>query len=93
MDAERMMMQKRIDNLIEQIQLLKRQKKALMKDFEEYRTRNIQQTSGVYACDLCKHGGDPYRDEVGKKCPKGCDGLTGWKWRGLCKENGGTDDA
>lgn len=72
---------------------MKRERDALMEDFDKYRIRNIQQTSGVYACDLCKYGGDPYRDEVGKKCPKGCDGMTKWKWRGLCAENGGTEDA
>lgn len=113
MDAEKLAMQRRIDNLQKHIDRLhgalneserknakltveleavKRERDALMEDFKKYRIRNIQQTSGVYACDLCKYGGDPYRDEVGEKCPKGCDGLTKWEWRGLCKENGGIEN-
>ena len=92
MDAEKMMMQREIDNLRWLLDRVERERDALMEDFEKYRIRNIQQTSGVYACDLCKYGGDPYRDEVGKKCPKGCDGLTKWEWRGLCKENGGAEE-
>ena len=81
-----------IQQLEDELAAVKRERDALMEDFDKYRIRNIQQTSGVYACDLCKYGGDPYRDDVGKKCPKGCDGMTKWKWRGMCVENGGIID-
>lgn len=57
---------------------------ALKKDFDAYRERNIKKESGVFACDMCKYGGDPYRDEAaGVNCPAGCDGVSHWVWRGV----------
>ncbi len=69
MDAEKMMMQRRIDNLIEQIELLKRQRDALLKTIDvEYIARLEEKAIKL-------------------------DMLEETLKRGLCKENGGAEDA
>lgn len=69
---------------------LKRERDAALADFKCYRDRNIKREYGVYACDMCKHGGDPYDERTFEKpCPKGCEGYKHWEWRGPCEENRG----
>ena len=67
------------------IEQLEAERDALKADFKLYRERNIKGECGVYACDLCKHGG---RYDVWEeiKCPKGCMGVKHWEWRGVQKE-------
>lgn len=77
MDAEKMMMQRRIDNLMEQIQLLKRQREAALVDLAKARD----------CCHFCKH--DAVYTNVCDECKHG----SNFEWRGLCKDNGGVEDA
>ena len=67
------------------IRQLEAERDALAADFKLYRERNIKQECGVYACDLCKHGGK-YEEWEEIKCPKGCMGIKNWEWRGVQKE-------
>lgn len=67
------------------IQQLEAERDAAMADFKLYRERNIKGECGVYACDLCKHGGK-YEEWEEIKCPKGCMGIKNWEWRGVQKE-------
>ena len=69
----------------EYIRQLEAERDALAADFKLYRERNIKQECGVYACDLCKHGGK-YEEWEEIKCPKGCMGIKNWEWRGVQKE-------
>lgn len=64
------------------IQQLERERDALLADFKLYRERNITRTSGVFACDLCKHGGK-YEEIEELTCPEGCDGMKHFQWRGV----------
>lgn len=67
------------------IQQLEAERDALAADFKLYRERNIKQECGVYACDLCKHGGK-YEEWEEIKCQKGCMGIKNWEWRGVQKD-------
>lgn len=82
MDYEKAAMQRRIDNLIEQLELVKRQRDAAIMDLEN-----------ASRCESCKY----YLVSARKEpcCDCGCiiDGLTEkWEWRGLCESNGGAED-
>ena len=63
------------------------EKDALEADFKLYRERNIMRTCGVYACDLCGYVGD-FQNHLPQNihCPKGCDGMSHFKWRGVQKK-------
>lgn len=82
MDAEKMMMQRRIDNLIERLEMVKQQRDAALWDMQLLTITNE-------FCRICKHF-DPDEDV--------CSHVTSWddkcfEWRGLVKENGGVEDA
>ncbi len=78
------------DNALAYIQQLERERDALLADFKLYRERNITRTSGVFACDLCKHGGNYMEiDEI--NCPEGCDGMKHFQWRGVKEEKTNED--
>lgn len=89
MDAERMMMQKQIDNLRERLEIVKRQRDAAIADV-------------LKDCDTCKHNVKDIECsfcdccifvESDKKPCCSCHDLDRWEWRGLTYENGGkTDD-
>ena len=83
----------RIDELASEAERLtaerddwKRRAEAAEKDMLTYIDRNIKGTSGKFACDLCKYRG-LYEKMEKIKCPKGCDGINKWKWRGPGAEN------
>ena len=82
MDAEKLMMQRRIDNLIEQLETVKRERDGLMHDLKF-----------VSKCKACKHCNLAIDQHPCNKCEV-CD--NGWvvyfEWRGLCAENGGLPD-
>lgn len=94
-DTERMMMQRRIDNLIEQLEIVKRERDALLEELKYH---------SDFSCACCKHGTtfDGYCADSGlytcKTCTydcvcKKCDaGLNMWEWRGV-QGNGGAEDA
>jgi hypothetical protein len=69
------------------VKQLEAERDAAVDDFKLYRERNIKGECGVYACDLCKHGGK-YEEWEEIKCPKGCMGIENWEWRGVQKEDG-----
>ena len=78
MDAEKKMMQRRIDNLCEQLEIVKRQRDALMYDMQLLAITNE-------FCSICKHC-NPDEDV--------CSHVTAWDekcfaWRGVCESNGG----
>ena len=79
MDTEKLMMQKRIDNLCEQLELVKRQRDAAIAALDEIRH-----------CDCCKH----YKKKGSEEPCYSCDMLrkTNYEWRRLCEENGGAED-
>lgn len=77
MNAEKLAMQKRIDNLCEQLELVKRQMDALMFDFKGY----VKKPKKV--CRLCGNRNKPICNM--------CEGCDVFEWRGLCKENGGVE--
>ena len=66
-DAERLMMQKRIDNLMEQLELVKRQRDAAIADLSDARN----------CCKFCKH--DAFYMSVCDECKHG----SNFEWRGL----------
>lgn len=83
MDAERIMLLRKIDNLTERLEVVTRERNALMWDMEHGER-----------CQACVHtgtkpGAEPcatcWRVPVGEK--------DRFVWRGLCKENGGVEDA
>jgi hypothetical protein len=93
MDAEKLMMQKRIDNLSEmlekyqdaivpslreRIEKLERERDALMFDFKGYVRRPKK------VCLRCKNRNKPICNM--------CEGCDLFEWRGLCKENGGVEE-
>ncbi len=70
---------------------------AFESDVREYlKNILIDKSQGHYACYLCKRWEDPYTGkrytEKRQKCPQDCNGANKWKWRGLCEDNGGTDN-
>lgn len=73
------------DDAVKYIQQLEAERDAALADFKLYLKRNIKGECGVYACDLCKHGGR-YEDWDEIKCPTGCTGVSHWQWRGAQKE-------
>lgn len=80
MDAEKMMMQKRIDNLCEQLEIVKRERDALRDGFKT-----------ELGCSVCKHFDDD-TEYVSNEC-LGCGkNKCNWEYSGLCKENGGATD-
>lgn len=58
MDAEKMMMQKRIDNLCERLEQVKRERDAAIADLAKARNCNLCEHDALYTsvCDECKHG-------------------------------------
>lgn len=78
---------KLVNQLADALETALDEKDALEADFKLYRERNIKQSSGVYACDLCEHGGDLYARIEDAECPAGCDGMNRWKWRGAQKKS------
>jgi hypothetical protein len=64
---------------------------AAKRDMRTYIERNVLETSGKYACDLCANGGD-FDDWSGKECPEGCNGISNWQWRGPANTKGGQGD-
>ena len=83
MDYEKAAMQRRIDNLMEQLELVKRQRDAAINDLR-CNTR----------CTACKNNSNILT--MGEPC-KSCRKLPAtsadaWEWRGLCKENGGVEE-
>lgn len=78
MDAEKKMMQRRIDNLCEQLEIVKRQRDALLRDlyFECY--------DSPHACYVCKYGQNGVA-----QCQRDLDEDDCFVWRGVCAENGG----
>lgn len=86
MDAEKMMMQRRIDNLMEQLELVKRERDSLWHDFISLAC------DGLSTCSLCKHFlADmticEHTEEIGAEDIGDC-----FEWRSLCKENGGVEE-
>lgn len=76
MDAEKMMMQRRIDNLCEQLEIVKRERDASVEMM-----RSIES-----CCIFCKHlNKRSYRCESNAKADGSC-----WEWRGV-QENGGIE--
>lgn len=76
MDAEKMMMQRRIDNLMEQLELVKRQRDALHYDMQLLALTDM--------CEICK-----YNKHDGMECERTADKC--FAWREICKENGGIE--
>lgn len=80
MDAEKMMMQREIDNLRWLLDRVERERDAAIKDIPR-------------ACGYCKHYAHKKTHECHSKTP--CANISGvntaWEWRGLCKENGGAE--
>lgn len=86
MDAEKMMMQRRIDNLMEQLELVKRERDALKHDFLSLACE------GFSSCYFCKHYAPSmtvckHTEEIGAEDIGDC-----FDWRGV-QENGGAEDA
>ena len=81
MDAEKMMMQREIDNLRWLLDRVERERDAAIKDIPR-------------ACGYCKHYAHKKTHECHSKTP--CANISGvntaWAWRGLCKENGGAEE-
>ena len=77
MDAEKMMMQKRIDNLCERLEKVERERDALRYDMQLLTLTNM--------CEICKFNKPD--DEVCEREMVHC-----FAWRGLCYENGGAED-
>ena len=69
---------KRADDAEYKLLASQRRERAMLADMKTYMERNIHRTSGVFACDLCRHGNKEDRDCKKKKC----DGATNWEWRG-----------
>ena len=85
MDAEKMMMQRRIDNLMEQLELVKRQRDAAIKDLEASKSCG----SCIYFDEkafLSENGDLP------SQCVNCILGSSQYVWRGV-QENGGAEDA
>ena len=76
MDAEKMMMKKRIDNPCERLEKVERERDALLSDLSKARN----------CCRFCKH--DAVYTSVCDECKHG----SNFEWLGLCKENGGAED-
>lgn len=87
MDAEKMMMQRRIDNLTDQLELVKRERDAVKRDFLSLACEGF---SSCYFCAHFKPDEAPCKHtlEIGAEDIGDC-----FEWRGLCKENGGVEDA
>lgn len=85
MDAEKMMMQRRIDNLMEQLELVKRQRDAALYDLHDSRH-----------CASCKHLEEKEELRKDYDLPAQCLNCISERsqhlWRGLCKENGGAEE-
>lgn len=79
MDAEKRMMQKRIDNLCEQLEIVKRERDALRYDMQLLSMKTL--------CDVCAY--DNPDEDVCKRSERVKDCFM---WRGLCEENGGKTD-
>lgn len=84
MDDERMMMQRRIDNLCEQLELVKRQRDALMSEVAGHcwACKNAKPSEigrSLFTCEFL-----PSVGMIRSKCEH-------WEWRGV-QENGGADD-
>ena len=76
MDAEKMMMLRRIDNLCEQLEKVTRERDALRYDMQLLALTND--------CEICRHN-----NPAGDGCCKHINNC--FVWRGLCKENGGIE--
>lgn len=84
MDAEKMMMQRRIDNLMEQLELVKRQRDAAVKDLEDSKS-----------CKSCIHFDEKsflLQDaDLPSQCVNCILDRSQYVWRGV-QENGGAED-
>ena len=102
MDAEKMMMQRRIDNLMEQLELAKEKYKRVMENAKilSDAVTQLEAEKNQLLEDLADHCGSKtlckkYEDGT---CPHEYDctlylsTCEDYEWRGLCKENGGTTD-
>lgn len=78
MDAEKMMMQKRIDNLCEQLAIVKRERDALKRDLY------FECQDSLHACCICKFGKE-------RPCERAKERDDCFVWRGLCEQNGGIE--
>ena len=86
MDAEKKMMQRRIDNLIERLEKVERERKALLKEVNGFcwSCKNKKPSKVSHNLSICEF----FPKSLGMiraKCEH-------WEWRGLCKENGGAED-
>lgn len=79
MDAEKRMMQRRIDNLCEQLEMVKRERDALRYDL---------QLVAFGLCPVCRYNNNG--EMVCSRAMKVGDNC--FVWRGLVKENGGIEE-
>lgn len=63
-----------------ELEAVKRERDALMCDFETVASLTFS------ACIACKHS-----PGNGQNCPRCCDSLDCFEWRGMCEENGGIE--
>lgn len=80
MDAEKVMMQKRIDNLCEQLEIVKRERDALKRDLY------FECQDSLHACYICKFGTPSVAF-----CERAKERDDCFVWRGLCEQNGGIE--
>lgn len=90
MDAEKKMMQKRIDNLCE---MLKKYQDVIVptlydqvKTIQRERNAAIADLAKARNCNFCKH------DDVYTSICDECKFGSNFEWRGMCKESGGAED-
>ena len=69
-----------IEQLAAKCERLEKMYMAFMEDFKTGYEQQIQKKYGLYRCDMCIHRID---SDVGKLCPKDCDGYKHWKWKGI----------
>lgn len=86
MDAEKMMMQREIDNLRWLLDRVERERDALKRDLLSITV------DGYCSCSVCKYFSPSmtvckHTEEIGAEDIGEC-----FEWRGLCKENGGAED-
>lgn len=78
MDAEKLMMQKQLDNLRERLEIVERERDAAIRDCARFPCYTCNERENGDFCPQCKTTGT-FRSLH--------------EWRGPCEENGGTDDA
>lgn len=103
MNAEKLVMQRRIDTLDQYATLLyaalteaereNARLKAELETVKRERDAAVHDINYATKCESCKHYPDDVNDFPCNECiviHHGC--VIGWEWRGLCKENGGIHD-